>query len=458
MVGIASRAGVALGLHLREKDDQGDMQSSETRRRLWWSIFYLEHRLSVMTGRVSSCIRGDSCTERPPLPLEILEIGQSGYQQLPAEACELQWTLFQPDERLGALQAWLKSIAPSPPLHFFYIMDLTLISHDIANRVYTPGAHQLGWSRIKTRIEFYGKKMDRWVQSLHGSMVFQDNHGDPLPGSMSRFQISLALNYYSACIFLNRPCLTRPESDQSGHGFSRSHFDNETALTCLRASLALVAVLPDQPDIAWAYGVSPWWNLLPVLMQAAIVALIHISIGLLPTWTQQGIEIEDSSSGIGAGTAESTQVVFAAAEKALRWLHTLGATDEAAVRAFRLCNSCFQRIATSKGLDLSGMPSFSTQPSLISTTPDYLQPVNLATLQGLGGEGPASLELTSSQIQGFGDETESAFFQCVRTSIDSLQDPFLWPSSDISNMSEGVSHPSDATLEDILLSTMGYNI
>ena len=463
MVGIAARAGVGLGLHLQGADNQSDMESSEIRKRLWWSIFYLEHRLSVMTGRVS-CIGSGSCTTRPPLPFgnlgyEMSDIGQSRHQRL-AQALELQWTISQHDEQVIAQRTWLKAITPSPSLHFFYLMDLALITHDISNRVYTPDAPQVGWTQIKGRIELYSKKLDQWVASLHTSLAFEDNRGDLLLGSRSHYQVSLALNYYSARIVLNRPCLSRPQvNKESGIRFSRSQFDNDTASTCLRASLALVAVLPDQPDAAWAYNITPWWNLLPFLMQATIVLLMHASIGPLPMRAQKDIEVE-TGKRVGR-TAESTKVVLATTEKALRWLHSLGRTDEAAARAFKLCNSCFCRIASSKGLGLSGVPSSSIQSSQMSTTPDYLHPwgissetISLTTQrQDHRSEGPLHSELTGSQAHGYDQESDDTLFQDVQTSVTSPQNSF----SNI-NMSEHISHPSDATLEELLLLTMGYNV
>jgi hypothetical protein len=59
MIGIAIRSAIALGLNLRIKDNRVDLQASEARKRLWWSIYYLEHVLSVMTGRISYL--GDGC-------------------------------------------------------------------------------------------------------------------------------------------------------------------------------------------------------------------------------------------------------------------------------------------------------------------------------------------------------------------------------------------------------------
>lgn len=71
MIGITARSGISLGINLQKKNDRLDVGSEEARKQLWWSIFRLEHLLSVMTGRVS-CVGSASSSLPPPLPLPSL--------------------------------------------------------------------------------------------------------------------------------------------------------------------------------------------------------------------------------------------------------------------------------------------------------------------------------------------------------------------------------------------------
>lgn len=352
MIGLATRSGIALGLNLRRTNNKFDPESNEARKRLWWSIFYLEHLLSVMTGRVS-CLGDGSCSAHPPL-LENPEYGLSGVGQLGygrfAQVSDMQWTIYQRDEQIEAQHTRLKSMEPSASLYFFYLVDLALITHAITNREYSTSIFRDGWAQIESRIGIYSQKLDQWVSGLHPSLVFEDNHGNLLPRSRSCYPVSLALHYYSARIVLNRHCLIRPKTDgKTDIRFLQSRFRNKTASAFLRASLALIAVLPDQPDTGWAYNVAPWWSFLHFLMQATIVSLIHLSVVPRPTRAETG-------EG-AAGSTETPEVVLAATKKALHWLHCLGRTDGAARRAFQLCDSCIRRIAPRKGLDLDGIPS-----------------------------------------------------------------------------------------------------
>lgn len=461
MIGIATRSGIALGLNIRRTNNSFDPEANEARKRLWWSIFYLEHLLSVMTGRVS-CLGDGSCSAPPPLLFgnsehRLSDVSQLGYGRL-AQACDMQWTIFQRDEQIEAQHSCLKSMDPSTSLYFFYLVDLALITHAITNREHSTSIFRDGWIQIENRIQIYSQKLDQWVSGLHASLAFEDSHGNPLPRSKSYYQVSLALHYYSARVVLNRHCLTRPEIDgKSGIRFPRSRFHNNTSSAFLRASLALIAVLPDHPDTGWAYNVAPWWGFLHFLMQATIVSLIHLSVVSVPARAE--------ADERAPGSVETREVVLAATKKALHWLYCLGRSDEAARRAFLLCNSCIRRIAPSKGLDLSDIPS-TVDLSQMPSTAHYPQQWGVprdtshSTLQrNQGSDDPKSPQLTASQ--GFTNkESEDILFQEseeAQTSPDSLRSLSAVLDTDIA-MSELIPHPTDANFEYILLLMMGPNI
>ncbi|KAJ5230962.1 hypothetical protein N7489_011670 [Penicillium chrysogenum] len=367
MIGIAIRSAIALGLNLRIGDTKMDLEANEARKRLWWSIFYLEHILSVMTGRVSYL--GDGCcVVGPPLPLVNLDclvpdLGKSEHDA-PAQAYDIQWSIHLQHEKLLHQQMLLKATEANASTYFFYLVDLISIAQAFTNRVYSAGALQEGWAQTESRISLYNKMMDQWVSGLHPSFAFEEPLGSSLSATGSHGQVSLALHYYSARILLNRPCLSRPEIDQkSGTRFPRSRFSNDASLTCLRASLALITVLPNQPDMYWAHNVAPQWCLLHFLMQSTTVLLLQLSIGPVPVRVPKGATAEISAGS--PGTNESPDIVLASVKKALCWLQCLGMTDASARRAFELCNSSVRRIALGKGLDLAGVP-YSTAQALSS--------------------------------------------------------------------------------------------
>lgn len=455
MVGIAARSGIALGLNIRRTNNIFDAEATEARKRLWWSIFYLEHLLSAMTGR-ASCLGDGSCSAPPPLPFEHSEyefsdVGQWGDGRL-AHAGDMQWTIFQSDEQIEAQHTSLKSMQPSASLYFFYLVDLAFITHSITNREHSTSIFRDGWIQIESRIEIYTQKLDQWVSGLHASLAFEDKHGNQHPRSRSYYQVSLALHYYSARVVLNRHCLTRPETaGKSGINLPRSQFYDKTSSAFLRASLALIAVLPDQPDTVWAYNVAPWWGFLHFLMQATIACLIHFSVLSVPA----SVETEEGAPG----SVETPEVVLAATKKALHWLYCLGKSDEAARRAFLLCNNCIRRIASSKGLDLSGMPSTidlsETSSVAQSTESDIPREISNSRLQqDQGSESMASqgvLDDEGKEDTLFQESEEPRKSRDIVRSLSAVLD------TDIA-MSEWISDPTDANFEELLLVMIGPNV
>lgn len=89
--------------------------------------------------------------------------------------------------------------------------------------------------------------------------------------------------------------LTPGSQTEQQYSLPRGRFGNDTALTCVRSALLLLAVLPNEPDEKWFYTISPWWTMLHFIMQAATV-LIHLTVGSVPVRTEYGIEEQSNSS------------------------------------------------------------------------------------------------------------------------------------------------------------------
>jgi len=450
MIGIAARSGIALGLNLQKRTSVHDVQSDEARKQLWWSIFRLENLLTVMTGRVS-CLGSASSSTSPPLLVPNLESAGSEIRQADIHKAvdERQWTIHLEKKEMDSQRSFLESLTSSPSLYLFYMVDLSLIAHSITNEVYAIDSSRVGWGRVEGRIALYNTKVDYWLSTIHPSFCFQDSHGNPLPRIRSPFQVSLALNYYSTLIVLNRPCLNSHAFGKPGNSQpSRSRFGNMTALNCLRASLAVMALLPDQPDLTWCYEVLQWWDLLHVLTQATVILLLDISIGPVPTKSDEN-----------AVPVESADLIWTRARKGLSWLHCLGKTSEAARRAFQFLKSCVHRIAPAKGLDLSGIPS-TFESSQTTRDPEF------PWLRDSPEENPEppQQELQASDDRGFSTSAKSPNFSLYGDGHNGIPfqcSPRRMPSAsamldaDI-DMSEFISYP-DADIEDILLSIVGSN-
>ncbi|KAJ5988437.1 hypothetical protein N7481_003647 [Penicillium waksmanii] len=356
MIGIATRSGIALGLNLEKVIIGLDVKSGEARKKLWWSLFRLESLLSVMTGRVS-CLGNASSSANPPFLNPNLDLTVPDMEQ---PINELQWTINLDEGKALPQVSFLKSLEPTHSLYCFYMVDLTLITHTIINEIYSLDPSRVGWSCIESRIAFYHKKLDFWASTIHPSFGSQFIS----PPREPSFQDSLALNYYSAHILLNRPSLKGPSFEKKHDSpDSGIRFANKIAFDCLQASLGAIAQLPDRPDLAWCYQVPQWWDLLHILTQSITILLLDISAS--PALIRPE-EIQFP--------AES--VVWAGVTKGLHWLHCLGKSSESAHRAFLFFNTCVRRMKPSKTLDQEWL-SLVIDSSRASCGPNYSEDESL---------------------------------------------------------------------------------
>ncbi|BCS21483.1 fungal specific transcription factor domain-containing protein [Aspergillus puulaauensis] len=361
--GRAARSATSLGLNLRALGDQIDPVSKETRTRIWWCIFSLEHLLAGMTGR-SSCVDYRSISLYPPVPYDDSMFHFPELEELLGNTAlreeRLQWTIYASGSELKARTRWFQTISPTPSLYFFHLVDLSMITHAAVATIYSLATTKDNISG-QSGIHPYQEKLQTWLSNLHPSFAFTNSHDTPVLSHNNRYQVSLALAYYSSQIIISRPCLTRPDMKEGTNiRFPRSRFGNDTARTCVHSALSLISILPETPSIEWLLNITPWWCVLHFLMQALTVLLIQLSIGPVPFLGNHG-EGEQAGQGdtdpnITAPENQMPEIILFASKKALRWLHSLAKNDLSSHRAFQISESFIRRIGRAKGLDLSDIP------------------------------------------------------------------------------------------------------
>jgi hypothetical protein len=263
---------------------------------------------------------------------------------------------------------------------------------------------------------------------------------------MNPYQASLSLHYYSARIVLNRPCFSLPKSNEkTGIRAFRSHLERDSALVCLRSSLAMISLLPDQPDADWAYRIAPWWTFLHFLVQATTILLLHMSV--------EDFKICQT----GEGSAKYTDLlagVIAASEKAMKWLLCLKGTDEAAKRAFELLQDCIERIKLQKGSYLSDFYAHHT-PETTTTTPRAQSNVSGGLDDRTSHQDHHSigstLQIEDAQVKRSGDDALFRGPELAEAALDNSQYPFGVLGDDV-DMSCYISHPTDPMFDELLLS------
>jgi hypothetical protein len=281
MAGVAARSAIALGLNQRAIGDQINARSKETRCRVWWSIFSLEHQVSVLTGR-ASCLDHRSCRVYPPSPIEINYNNEGkNYDGLVEETYSresLQWTLHGTQIQLQHRLEWFQNLTPTRFLYFFHLIDLQMIAHDVLNQVYNAGVYRDGWKETTVRMSRHEMKYDLWLHDLERPYGFMTANGTFRAEKLSQDQLSLALNYFSSKIILYRPCQAFLRSSEAANQLPRSSYRRKGALSCLRAALAVISTFPEKPDMEWLYKMMPWLNILHFIVQAVAVLLVHITM------------------------------------------------------------------------------------------------------------------------------------------------------------------------------------
>jgi hypothetical protein len=363
--GLALRSAISLGINLRLTDDRTPNASKEARCRLWWSIYSLEHLLTSMHGRVSDV--GESlCAVPPPIPIEEEYFEQPEVLQLfhdhQVHDAKLRATVFElPDTHTSRSTSttWISRCNPSPSLFFYYLVDLSLISQAVLNKVYSIEGVREGTSQREYRLQKYSILMDRWLAKLPSDYQFTIPSSGPwhlnypkLDDSSApyiRECVCLAMTYFSSRIILCRPCLSHSHSNNPNH--SRTRLSSELGRQCLQAACALISILPEVPDISWLARVTPWWSILHFLMQATtalLLGLSHASFSKRSAATSL-TPVPLSENDLGAVIIETRKVFF--------WIHAMAVHDPAARRAFLLIEGVIKRIAGSLNVDLKEWPS-----------------------------------------------------------------------------------------------------
>ncbi|OQD83182.1 hypothetical protein PENANT_c018G07797 [Penicillium antarcticum] len=385
---MALRSALSLGINLRLTDTQTPETAKEARGRLWWSIYSLEHLITSVTGRASG-VTESICSVPAPFPCEEETFEHPEAKRLLQDPIlretHLRPTLFEASSQ-GHPHSWTTACPPCPSLFFYQLVDLSLITQALMNKVYSIEGLRKGPSRIEYHVQKFGLKMDYWLAKLPPAYQFtlpdagpwHLNHPqlDDLAAPYVRERVCLAMNYYSARITLCRPCLTHihpntntrsstspnPNADLS----SRTKLRVEMATHCLQAACALISILPETPNLPWLARTAPWWSVLHFIMQATTALLLGLSYRSYNTGVQ--FQRQTPSDPLTPGTPSSAGIPYpplletdlgtaiASAKKAMLWIHATSQVDIASRRAFLLCENVVKRIAPGLGIDLRDWP------------------------------------------------------------------------------------------------------
>ncbi|KAJ5226286.1 hypothetical protein N7468_007511 [Penicillium chermesinum] len=356
--GSAVRGALALGLHLRNVGSCTSDTSKEIRYRVWWSLYSVEHLLSVITGR-PSCIIDNSCTTPLPVPFDESDFQKEEVAHListpgrvmlsPLEGVPLHNSAAsletradsgtndndsaESDTKISKVE-YLKSLPPCMSLYFLQMTSLTTIAKRMTVKLYSPEALQSPWASTQFTIQSLMLEIDSWFMNLPSPYDFTSTQTSQCPLGQ---RMGLAFLFYSTKIGIARPCLCRldalPAEEDNTHEFC-----SKTAAECVESACHMLTLFPDTPDAALLHRISPWWATLHYLMQAATVLLLELA------YRAQHVP-------------EKAIMVSKAAKKSLDWLSTLSKTNMASERAWKLCSGYLRRLAPHVGIDVDDFSS-----------------------------------------------------------------------------------------------------
>jgi len=210
---------------------------------------------------------------------------------------------------------------------FRYQIRLSTLTNEVLDRLYRGCAMSESWAQVQVNINNLNSHLEHWRQSLPPLFDFAKKQRDK---QFVRQRMNLGFSYYSTLTIINRPCLCRIDRRIPDESDKAKSFNRETAGKCVHAARGMLDLLPDVPNALGLYKVAPWWCLVHYLMQAAAVLMLELSFRAehMPN------EVEE---------------VFAAGTKALEWLRSMSAVDEAARRAFVICNELLRQVAPKVG-------------------------------------------------------------------------------------------------------------
>jgi hypothetical protein len=328
-----------------------------------------------MTGR-KTAISTNMFSSQLPLPFDedqLLEPSASRFlEDLEMRENRLNRAMTSPYLRLmdskrtgDALTglSWLQTLPADAALYFLYYCDLTALTQEILNRVYSVECAMLSWEEIKSRINQLKERVDSWLSCLPPVLDF--THMEEGNSQAYRFKISLAFHYYSTQIMLGRPCLCR-HTDRNTHGFT-----HDMAVLTLESAMHMLDLLPDEPNTNYLYQTCPWWCILHYIMQTASVIILELSFGCVHVR-------EKESSLLHLG------------KKSVQWLYTMSEHSIASRRAWQLCEGALSRLELKLGYDTRNLPFRPHQqrakpcvdpadPSLLEQLDETIDPRTLST-------------------------------------------------------------------------------
>lgn len=336
MCGNAIQSAIAMGIQLRSDSLNITHVSKETRYRLWWALYLLDTLLCVTTGRMPRMHR-EHCTTPLPVPYkeesfwdeQVIGVIQDNQARAGLVASFLAYNSSgqsdlgpgpspSPHQQSSPVRQLRANLSP----YLLYSIDLATVMREAIEILYAPDAVRKSWAETQQAMKSLNNTAENWFARLPKAYRFTDTSAD---SAVARQRTSLAFQYYSTKLVLSQPVLRFLSSVEDSLIVAHS----QMGAVCFSAASLMVDLLPNEPNIAWLLGYSPWWCALHYLTQSIVVLITQLVI-------QNNI-----SGNLDPKLLERVQ-------KVLRWLSELSTRDPAFERAWLI----FTELLSSQGFNV----------------------------------------------------------------------------------------------------------
>ncbi|CAG8901680.1 unnamed protein product [Penicillium egyptiacum] len=351
LIGIAIRSAVTMGLNIRSESESITHFSKELRYRVWWALFMLDMVLCEMTGRPPST-EDIFCSTPLPVPFAEEDFRDTRVMQFLTDgstrsafftsllsdraASPKESTILRNPEQQEpgkgkqeerASQTGAENLTPNSPLYFLYAVDMAHLLRDAINILYAPRASRRSWHEIEIAISTLNKNADSWLSRLPAEFNFtklDTTH------QFLQQRASLAFQFYATKLIILQPCIRRLPQ-QSSEASSPGTVRGQMAVLCAQMAGQMLDLLPEETDLAWLYGVAPWWCILHNIMQSTTILLTEL-------FTRTHIN-----------TTKAVDIAKKI-DKAIRWLKMMSAKDLSSQQAWLVCMGLLSRHGSKFGL------------------------------------------------------------------------------------------------------------
>ncbi|KAL9018251.1 MAG: hypothetical protein Q9185_004417 [Variospora sp. 1 TL-2023] len=332
VAGLGVRCAQALGLHLTNSTPNLTASQRSLRFGIWFSTLSLERTIVVITGR-PSMVRDSDCSVILPGDGSV-DPDKNLHSPTSSGNPDLSRSFERTSSSHSLSQRWQhlsSSVVPLDPDFFIHHAELSSLAGSVLSLLYSPRIRHTKWSQLQSTIRELDQKLTDWNADL--AIPFQTDFTRQR-AEHEPVRISVAMLFHSTRIIINRPCLCRLDDRIVRQSASSASINLESAGRCVASARAILALIPNQPDLAVIYQSPMWWMSFHHIKRAATVLILEITF-------------------MSEHTPAPGEAILADAKKAINWLHAMGTSSSPAYSSWVTLSHLLLRAARKFGGDVS---------------------------------------------------------------------------------------------------------